>query len=56
MKKDDTVGTTPNAADNGQQRQRFDAFLAVQPKPPASGAEKEELYKSFLEWNKRHPR
>ena len=56
MKKDDAVGASPAAATDGVQRQRFDAFLAVQPKPPASGAEKEELYKSFLDWNKRHPR
>jgi hypothetical protein len=56
MKKDDAVGATPNAADSALQRRRFDAFLAKQPKTPASGAEREQLYKSFLDWKSRQPR
>ncbi len=56
MKKDDVGGAGPNATDNAPQRRRFDAFLATQPKAPASVAEKEELYKSFLDWNSRHQR
>ena len=56
MKKDDAVGAagTP-AADDALQRRRFDAFLATRPKAPASSAEKDQLYKSFLDWNNRHP-
>jgi hypothetical protein len=56
MKKEDAVGATPNAADSALQRRRFDAFLAKQPKTPTSGAEKEQLYKSFLDWNSHQPR
>jgi hypothetical protein len=55
LKKDDAVGANPNAA-APPQHQRFDAFLATQPKAPASSAEKEELHKSLVDWNKRHPR
>jgi TRAP-type uncharacterized transport system substrate-binding protein len=60
MKKDDAVGasppTTPSATGNAQQQRRFDAFLATRPQAPASGAEREELYRSYLDWNSRHPR
>jgi TRAP-type uncharacterized transport system substrate-binding protein len=56
LKKDDAVGASPSAADNAPQQRRFDAFLATQPKAPASAAEKEQLYKSYLDWKKSHPR
>lgn len=54
MRKDADVGLLPAATGSLSQR-RFEAFLAMHPKNPTSKAEKEEFYRSFLEWSRRHP-
>ena len=55
MKKDANVGLASPVADTHLEQQRFDAFLATQSKSPRSTAEKEQLYRSFLDWSKRQP-
>jgi TRAP-type uncharacterized transport system substrate-binding protein len=57
--KNANVGAAPTAADSSEQHQRFNTFLAEQPRGAASAAagtedKKEELYRSFLDWNSRH--
>jgi TRAP-type uncharacterized transport system substrate-binding protein len=43
-------------ADNSAlEYQRFYAFLATQPKAPATDAEKLQFYREFLEWSSRQP-
>jgi hypothetical protein len=53
--KEANAGTGPVAAENSPQYQRFNAFLAALQKGTASGAEKEQLYREFLDWSSRHP-
>jgi len=54
MRKDADVGMTPTANRPLSPQDRFEVFLASQPKSPTSKAEKEQLYRSFLEWSKQH--
>ena len=54
MKKDANVGRASPVADS-QQEQRFDVFLGTQAKQPRTPAEREQLYRSFLDWSKRQP-
>ena len=53
MKKESNVGLPPVATGSLAQQERFEAFLALQAKAPTSKAEKEELYRSFLEWSRK---
>ncbi|MGJ4993632.1 TAXI family TRAP transporter solute-binding subunit [Bradyrhizobium sp. HKCCYLS3077] len=53
MRKEADVGLTPAAPGSLAQQERFEAFLASQAKAPTSKAEKEELYRSFLEWSRK---
>jgi len=54
MRKDADVGMRPTANRPLSPQDRFEVFLASQPKSPTSKAEKEQLYRSFLEWSKQH--
>jgi len=53
--KDPNSGAGPTSADNSPQYERFKSYLAEQPTAPASGAEKEKLYREFLDWSSQHP-
>ncbi len=53
MKKEADVGLTPEATRSLSQQERFEAFLASQANAPTSKADKEELYRSFLEWSRK---
>ncbi|MGY3450076.1 TAXI family TRAP transporter solute-binding subunit [Bradyrhizobium sp. USDA 4353] len=53
MKKEADIGLPPAATGSLTQQERFEAFLASQAKAPPSKAEKEELYRSFLEWSRK---
>jgi TRAP-type uncharacterized transport system substrate-binding protein len=55
MKQDAGAGARAPAADDSQQHQRFNAFLASQPKMPRSDADNEELYRKFLDWSSHNP-
>ncbi|CCD98378.1 TAXI family TRAP transporter solute-binding subunit [Bradyrhizobium sp. STM 3809] len=52
MKKEAGVALPPAATGSLSQQERFDAFLASQARAP-SKAEKDELYRSFLEWSRK---
>jgi len=52
MRKDAGAGMTPTANRSPSRQDRFEVFLAAQPKAPTSKAEKEQLYRSFLEWSR----
>ena len=49
------ASAAPSAADHPAGRQRFDTFLAGQQKSPMSEAQKQQLYRQFLEWSRKHP-
>ncbi|UFZ01441.1 C4-dicarboxylate ABC transporter substrate-binding protein [Bradyrhizobium ontarionense] len=53
MKKEADVGLPPATTGSLSPQERFEAFLASQAKAPTSKAEKEELYRSFLEWSRK---
>ncbi|MGH6679418.1 MAG: hypothetical protein ACREDL_10945 [Bradyrhizobium sp.] len=44
-----------SSADHPAGQQRFDSFLAAQQKSPMSEAQKQQLYRQFLEWSRKHP-
>ncbi|CAL75043.1 conserved hypothetical protein; putative TRAP-type uncharacterized transport system protein, periplasmic component [Bradyrhizobium sp. ORS 278] len=52
MKKDADIGLPPAATGGLSQQQRSDAFLESQAKA-SSKAERDELYRSFLEWSRK---
>lgn len=49
------ASAAPAAPDNSPQYQRFKTFLADQPEAGMSSAQKETLYRQFLNWSKQHP-
>ena len=53
MRKEADVGLPPAATGSLSQQERFEAFLASQAKAPTTKAEKEELYRSFLDWSRK---
>ncbi|MGC2777172.1 MAG: TAXI family TRAP transporter solute-binding subunit [Bradyrhizobium sp.] len=53
MKKEADVGLPPATTGSLSQQERFEAFLALQPQAPTSKAEKDQLYRSFLEWSRK---
>ncbi|WP_315753264.1 MULTISPECIES: TAXI family TRAP transporter solute-binding subunit [unclassified Bradyrhizobium] len=53
MKNEANVGLPPAATGSLSQQERFEAFLESQAKAPTSKAEKEELYRSFLDWSRK---
>ena len=55
--KNPNAGAGPIAADNSPvERQRFETFLAARRKAPVSDAEKEQLYREFLDWSSKNPK
>lgn len=44
-----------SSTDHPAGQQRFDTFLAAQQKSPMSEAQKQQLYRQFLEWSRKHP-
>jgi TRAP-type uncharacterized transport system substrate-binding protein len=55
LKDASTVTGSTAAGGSPVERQRFNRFLSAQGRTPISDPEREQLYRSYLEWSIRHP-